>query len=55
MHARIQQIAQQEKAHALFLAGALGDQGVQRCKYDFSSVKDVKSFLAVSRILEGGE
>ncbi|KAK4051952.1 hypothetical protein OIV83_002657 [Microbotryomycetes sp. JL201] len=53
VHARIQQIAIQEKTHALFLKGALGDAAVGRCKYDFSSVTSVKSFLAVARILEG--
>ncbi|KAM0788267.1 hypothetical protein ACM66B_001416 [Microbotryomycetes sp. NB124-2] len=53
VHARIQQIAIQEKTHALFLDGALGNAAVGRCKYDFSSVNSVKSFLAVARILEG--
>ncbi|KAK4058248.1 hypothetical protein OIO90_000405 [Microbotryomycetes sp. JL221] len=54
IHARIQQIAIQEKTHALFLDGALGgDATIARCKYDFSSVTSVKSFLAVARILEG--
>ncbi|ORY88831.1 ferritin-like domain-domain-containing protein [Leucosporidium creatinivorum] len=52
-HARVQQIAIQEKAHVTFLAGALGDAGVQQCKYNFDAAfTSVKSFLATSRILE---
>ncbi|KIJ60862.1 hypothetical protein HYDPIDRAFT_31909 [Hydnomerulius pinastri MD-312] len=48
---RWSQIAQHESTHVTFLEGALGDQAVQPCTYNFPDT-DAKSFAAVSFLLE---
>ena len=49
---RFIEIGGHEKNHVNFLSGALGDQAVQKCEYNFG-LTDVNSFVATSQLLEG--
>ncbi|CAO1614388.1 unnamed protein product [Sympodiomycopsis kandeliae] len=49
---RFMEIGGHERQHVSFLTKALGDQAVKACEYEFG-VKDVKSFVATSQLLEG--
>ncbi|KAG8857581.1 hypothetical protein FRB96_005599 [Tulasnella sp. 330] len=49
---RFVEIAAHEQEHVTFLTAALGSQATQACTYNFPYT-DVKSFTAVSMILEG--
>ncbi|PWN19408.1 hypothetical protein BCV69DRAFT_261525, partial [Microstroma glucosiphilum] len=50
---QIYSIGQDEAAHVSLLSFALGNETLQPCTYNFSSVTDVPSFLATARLLEG--
>jgi len=49
---RFVEIASHEATHVAALSAALGDQATQPCTYSFP-YKDVKSFIALSQVLEG--